>query len=48
MNQQEQIKEQQEEGFEKFQELLYGKGESKFTAINLQMEFEKNLEVIRN
>ena len=35
VNQQEQIKEQQEEGFEKFQELLYGKGESKFTAINL-------------
>ena len=49
VNQQEQIKEQQEEGFEKFQELLYaGKGESKFTAINLQMEFEKNLEIIRN
>ena len=43
-----QLEEFEEEGFEKFQKMLYGGDEQKFTNENLQIEFTKNLERITN
>jgi hypothetical protein len=39
----------QEEGYQKFQDLLYGKqGQTMFDKKNLKREFQKNLEKIRS